>query len=252
MREAGRNVASAPLQDDHLRQLADESLRRVLRGTVSMAIVAVVLRLMLLSIAQRWPTSRFGWVIGHIEVIDLAAVVLVLWTLLLLVARERREIEERMAAEIGAIRHRERERANLDIEAIIDASGGELAKDLDRHGRLIYRTRGRDPAGVAEGGRSSDLDREAQRVPVWEERPEHQGLEGPLTKAEEVVVEADEVRARKAAALWEEREASDPDLIEAGVERLGDLLALGGVQSDVESIVTMHGDEEEIYDLNNE
>ena len=58
-------------------------------------------------------------------------------------------------------------------------------------------------------------------------RPEHKGLEGELRKSHEVKVEADDIVAEQAQKSWEEAEKNDPELIEAGVERLGDLVGTG-------------------------
>jgi RecA-family ATPase len=58
-----------------------------------------------------------------------------------------------------------------------------------------------------------------------EEREEYQGLEEELTVAQQVKAEADLRYAEHAQQRWEEAERNDPDLIEAGVERLGDLVA---------------------------
>ena len=60
-----------------------------------------------------------------------------------------------------------------------------------------------------------------------EARPEYEGLEAGLTKSHEVKIEADEIVAEKAQKSWEESEKNDPELIEAGVERLGDLVGTG-------------------------
>ena len=43
----------------------------------------------------------------------------------------------------------------------------------------------------------------------------------------EVKIEADEIVAEEAQKAWEEAERNDPELIEAGVERLGDLVGTG-------------------------
>ena len=49
-------------------------------------------------------------------------------------------------------------------------------------------------------------------------------LEQDLTIAEQVKAEADKRYAEHAQQRWEEAERNDPDLIEAGVTRLGDLV----------------------------
>jgi len=42
-----------------------------------------------------------------------------------------------------------------------------------------------------------------------------------------MVEEANEIAAEKALKEWEAAEAADPELIEAGVDKLGDLVASG-------------------------
>ena len=58
-------------------------------------------------------------------------------------------------------------------------------------------------------------------------RPEFEGIEGELTKGEKLVQEANIARDLKSQEAWEAAEKADPDLIEAGVEKLGDLVAKG-------------------------
>ena len=58
-------------------------------------------------------------------------------------------------------------------------------------------------------------------------RPEFEGIEGDLTKGEKLMVEANIVRDKKSQKAWEAAEKSDPELIEAGVDKLGDLVAKG-------------------------
>jgi hypothetical protein len=49
-------------------------------------------------------------------------------------------------------------------------------------------------------------------------------MEGSLTSGEIMVEEANQEYAELAQKRWENAEANDPDLIEYGVERLGDLV----------------------------
>ena len=66
-------------------------------------------------------------------------------------------------------------------------------------------------------------------------RPEFDDLEGELTRAEETVAEADLIAAERAQKRWEKQEQEDPELIEAGVEKLGDLVAKGHFRGPSES-----------------
>jgi hypothetical protein len=49
-------------------------------------------------------------------------------------------------------------------------------------------------------------------------------MEGELTSGEKMVAEANTEYADMAQRRWEVAEANDPDLIEYGVEKLGDLV----------------------------
>ena len=105
--------------------------------------------------------------------------------------------------------------------------GGELAKEKDKYGRVIYKTRALDPKGPAEGSGSDTIDAGMPRIDGMAPRPEYEGLEGELTEGEKLIEEANVVRDEKAQKAWQESEEADADLIEAGVEKLGDLVAKG-------------------------
>jgi hypothetical protein len=86
------------------------------------------------------------------------------------------------------------------------------------------RTRGGDERGFTGGVIESDLDEEQAIRPV-SNHDQYEDLEQELTIAEQVKAEADQRYAEHAQQRWEEAERNDPDLIEAGVTRLGDLVA---------------------------
>ena len=85
------------------------------------------------------------------------------------------------------------------------------------------RTRGEDERGFTGGVIESDLDEEQAIRPV-SNHDQYEDLEQELTIAEQVKAEADLRYAEHAQQRWEEAERNDPDLIEAGVTRLGDLV----------------------------
>ena len=105
--------------------------------------------------------------------------------------------------------------------------GGELAKEKDKWGRVIYKTRALDPKGPAEGSGSDTIDAGMPRIDAMTPRPEYEGLEGELTEGEKLIEEANVVRDEKAQKAWQESEEADADLIESGVGKLGDLVAQG-------------------------
>ncbi|DAC22489.1 MAG TPA: hypothetical protein HA345_05405 [Candidatus Thalassarchaeaceae archaeon] len=119
-----------------------------------------------------------------------------------------------------------------EVETVVDqiieeAPDNPLQKTMSPSGGAVYMTRGRDPKGVAEGGGADTFDPRNPQIDGMDLRPEHEGLEGELRKSHEVKIEADEIVAEEVQKAWEEAEKNDPDLIEAGVERLGDLVGTG-------------------------
>lgn len=105
--------------------------------------------------------------------------------------------------------------------------GGALSKERDKWGRVVYKTRGEDPRGPAEGAGADTIDSRMPRIDAMTPRPEFEGIEGELTEGEKLVREANVARDLKSQEAWEAAEKSDPELIEAGVEKLGDLVAKG-------------------------
>lgn len=85
------------------------------------------------------------------------------------------------------------------------------------------RIRGKDERGFTGGIIESDLD-EKQAIRPVSNHDRYEDLEQDLTIAEQVKAEADQRYAEHAQQRWEEAERNDPDLIEAGVKRLGDLV----------------------------
>jgi hypothetical protein len=115
----------------------------------------------------------------------------------------------------------------LELLLTMTSEENEYAKDVDWMGREIYKTRGKDSRGPAEGRGADTFGEILNRVDAMTVHPEHEGIEGPLSKAEKMVEVVNEIAAEKALKDWETAEASDPELIEAGVDKLGDLVASG-------------------------
>ena len=105
--------------------------------------------------------------------------------------------------------------------------GGALSKERDKWGRVVYKTRGEDPRGPAEGSGADTIDSRMPRIDAMTPRPEFEGIEGELTEGEKLVQEANVARDLKSQEAWETAEKADPELIEAGVDKLGDLVAKG-------------------------
>ncbi len=114
------------------------------------------------------------------------------------------------------------------IEKIIEnVPSDPLAKEIGETGGALYTTRGKDPAGVAIGGGADTFDSNMPSIDGMELRSEHEGLEADLQRSTMIRVQADEKAAKDAQVSWENAEKNDLELIEAGVERLGDLVATG-------------------------
>jgi hypothetical protein len=86
------------------------------------------------------------------------------------------------------------------------------------------RTRGNDPAGPDWGKTDFMMGQEPVRRDAIVEGEKYAGLEGDLSDGEKMVESANVQYADMAQKRWEEAEANDPDLIEYGVEKLGDLV----------------------------
>ena len=124
----------------------------------------------------------------------------------------------------------------LELLLAMNSETDGLEKEIDWKGRSVYKTRGKDSQGPAEGNAADTFGEKISRVDAMSERLEFEDLEGPLTKGEELVAEANIIASERALEEWKNAESNDPDLIEAGVEKLGDLVAQGyfkGPENDV-------------------
>jgi|TARA_B110000495_G_scaffold157670_1_gene141395 hypothetical protein len=86
------------------------------------------------------------------------------------------------------------------------------------------RNRGSDEKGFTSGRTDSQLDASQARRGSSLSESAYQGLEDDLRPSELLVNEANVQYEQKAQQRWQEAESKDTDLIEAGVERLGDLV----------------------------
>ncbi len=86
------------------------------------------------------------------------------------------------------------------------------------------RGRGGDEKGPALSDQMDAFNKERKRVDPAIHEKEYEGLEGPLRQSEHLLRDADLMYAKQAEERWKRSEADDADLIEAGVERLGDLV----------------------------
>lgn len=84
--------------------------------------------------------------------------------------------------------------------------------------------RGHDEKGFTGGAKQKALDSKGTRRDAKESEGMYDGLEGDLRRSEHLVEEANARYQEVADQQWKEAESADQDLIEAGVERLGDLV----------------------------
>ncbi len=137
------------------------------------------------------------------------------------------QYSERSLPLVGSLFNPSGTNDELELLLAMSSEDNEYAKDVDWKGGEIYKTRGEDSRGPAEGKGAETFGDEVSRVDAMSERLEYEDLDGPLTKAEKLVAEVNEIAAEKALEEWERAESTDPELIEAGVEKLGDLVATG-------------------------
>ena len=107
-------------------------------------------------------------------------------------------------------------------QAYIEHLSEWIATDLDEFNPV--RTRGSDPSGPDWGKTDFKLGHEPKRRDAITQGEKYSGMEGDLTSTEKMVADANIQYAAMAQKRWEIAEANDPDLIEYGVEKLGDLL----------------------------
>ncbi len=86
------------------------------------------------------------------------------------------------------------------------------------------RNRGSDEKGFTSGRTESQLDTLQPRRDASLSEPSYAGLEDDLRPSELLVSEANARYGEKAQQRWQDAESKDIDLIEAGVEKLGDLV----------------------------
>ena len=96
------------------------------------------------------------------------------------------------------------------------------------------RTRGGDEKGPAFDKTSADVNPHMARVDPSLHEGDYEGLEDDLRVAEQLVEQANQHYAEEAQRQWELAEQRDMDMVEAGVGRLGDLVAQGWFEQNPE------------------
>ncbi len=142
----------------------------------------------------------------------------------------RSKSEERLLKFIDAIEFDWDVLSELDVddesmERLHQAFIAAKFSGMDRTNSEEIRGRGGDEKGPALSENMDEFNKKRERVDPALHEKEYEGLEGPLRHSEHLLRDADLVYAKQAEERWKISEAEDADLIEAGVERLGDLVA---------------------------
>ena len=145
------------------------------------------------------------------------------FVILLAVSGKRKAIERQealfMLLEVDPAILEQSNRMELAFQAV--QSGGLESIQVSKTQR---RNRGSDEKGFTSGRNESKLDASQSRRDSSLSEPSYQGLEDDLRPSELLVNEANTRYEERAQERWQEAESKDTDLIEAGVERLGDLV----------------------------
>ena len=168
---------------------------------------------------------------------------------------QKKTLQDRLGALLASIEFGWDEFHGLDLNSA-EADHLHIAFAATNLGRTTtnesyLRTRGGDEKGPAFDGVENTINANNQRVDPQLHEEDYLGLEGDLRVAEQLVEEANQHYADEAQRLWDIAEARDMDNIEAGVERLGDLVATGWFERNakdgaVEELMNSHPQDESL------
>ena len=175
------------------------------------------------------------------------------FVMLWLVRHQKKTLQERLGALLASIEFGWDELHGLDLNTA-EADHLHLAFSATTLGRITtnesyLRTRGSDEKGPAFDEVEAAINASKQRVDPLLHEEDYVGLEGDLRVAEQLVEEANQQYADEAQRQWDIAEAQDMDNIEAGVKRLGDLVATGWFERNakdgaVEEVMNSHRQDE--------
>ena len=167
--------------------------------------------------------------------------------------RQKKTLQERLRIVLASIEFGWDELHGLDLNTA-EADHLHVAFSATTLGRTTtnesyLRTRGVDEKGPAFDDAEAAINTSKQRVDPLLHEEDYAGLEGDLRVAEQLVEEANQQYADEAQRQWDIAEAQDMDNIEAGVERLGDLVATGWFEQNakdgaVEELMNSHRQDE--------
>ena len=161
----------------------------------------------------------------------LAVPVLASFALLWRSMNRERTLQTRLAHMLDAVEFGWEELHGLDLNAEeadrLHEAFTAIAAGRSATNEAELQTRGGDEKGPAFDRNDAFIDPNRGRVDPNLHEDEYLGLEGELRVSERLVEEANQQYAEQAQQQWEVAEARDLDNIEAGVKRLGDLVASG-------------------------
>ena len=107
---------------------------------------------------------------------------------------------------------------------MIDTSGDKEGSNYPNSEYL--RVRGGDEKGPAFGKSDKNFSTHGKRIDAMANL-DYDDIESVSTDTENMIRDADNIQSEISAKQWQQSESMDNDLIEAGVEKLGDLIKAG-------------------------
>ena len=206
---------------DMLKHRLDSEFQRTIFRIISLILTWLV------GIFSIYMLIDVGPLLSQIGIVS-AILFIVLFPILLVIAWGAADHQRRVDSSEHITEENDIGSLEYDVEQIVnEVSNDPLAKEVSSSGGAIYKTRGKDPNGVALGGGADTFDSNMPTIDGMELKIEHKGLEAELERSTLIKVEADNIAAEISQTSWETAERNDPELIEAGVERLGDLVGQG-------------------------
>ena len=112
----------------------------------------------------------------------------------------------------------------------LDTSDEEIDLSVKRDSRFpnieYLRNRGSDDKGPAFGIKDRKFSTKGKRVDAMKNR-DYDDIEAINSTGEEMLRIANEIQSQKSSKTWSKSETTDQDIIEAGVDNLGDLIKTG-------------------------
>ena len=183
-----------------------------------------------------------AWLVGVVNTLtNVVATALGCGLILALSARSKRlarSLHERLGAFLIHIDVDWDDIASLRLpsehtEAVFQAYTANFEK-VGHTNKKQLRIRGGDEKGPAFGEAQASFEPSSERQDPSIHAGDYEELEGPLLGGEVLLEEANQAYADLAQERWEQAEREDLDLIEAGVDSLGDLVASGWFEKNAE------------------